>query len=72
MTAKKSYTDARLAARLGQKDDTPVVDEIESPLRAANVGTIVHLEEQLPLEFCDDYGAPHFLTARRDVARAPA
>ena len=45
-------------------DDTPVVDEIESLLRAANVGTIVHLEEQLPLEFCDDCGARTSQTAK--------
>ena len=33
-------------------------------LRAANVGTIVHLEEQLPLEFCDDCGARTSQTAK--------
>ena len=41
-------------------DDTPVVEEIEGLLRAAKIGTILLLEEQLPLEFCDDCGAPHF------------
>jgi len=51
-------------------DDTPVVDEIESLLRAANVGTIVHLEEQLPLEFCDDCGAPHFPNREGEMLHA--
>ena len=43
-----------------EDNDTPVVEEIEALLRAANVGTIMVLEEQLPLEFWDDCGAPHF------------
>lgn len=43
-----------------EAEDTPVVEEIETLLRAAGVGTVIALEERLPLEFCDDCGAPHF------------
>ena len=51
-------------------DDTPVVEEIEALLRAANVGTIILLEEQLPLEFCDDCGAPHFPNREGEMLHA--
>ena len=43
-----------------EAEDTPVVEEIETLLKAAGVGQTVVLEERLPLEFCDDCGAPHF------------
>ncbi|MGL4230151.1 MAG: DUF2863 family protein [Casimicrobium sp.] len=43
-----------------EAEDTPVVEEIETLLRAAGVGNVVILEDRLPLEFCDDCGAPHF------------
>jgi Protein of unknown function (DUF2863) len=43
-----------------EAEDTPVVEEIETLLRAAGVGNVVVLEDRLPLEFCDDCGAPHF------------
>ncbi len=43
-----------------EAEDTPVVEEIETLLRASGVGNVIVLEEQLPLEFCDDCGAPHF------------
>jgi len=53
-----------------EDDDTPVTEEIESLLRAANVGTIVRLDEQLPLEFCDDCGAPHFPNREGEMLHA--
>jgi len=53
-----------------ESDDTPVVEEIEGLLRAANVGTITVLEEQLPLEFCDDCGAPHFPNREGEMLHA--
>jgi hypothetical protein len=43
-----------------ESEESPVIEEIEVLLRAAKVGTILVLSEQLPLEFCDDCGAPHF------------
>jgi Protein of unknown function (DUF2863) len=43
-----------------EAEDTPVVEEIETLLRAAGVGSVLSLEDRLPLEFCDDCGAPHF------------
>ncbi|HPG61991.1 MAG TPA: DUF2863 family protein [Casimicrobium sp.] len=43
-----------------ENEESPVIEEIEVLLRAAKVGTILVLSEQLPLEFCDDCGAPHF------------
>jgi Protein of unknown function (DUF2863) len=43
-----------------EAEDTPVVEEIESLLKAAGIKSIISLDEQLPLEFCDDCGAPHF------------
>jgi Protein of unknown function (DUF2863) len=43
-----------------EAEDTPVVEEIETLLRAAGIGNVVVLEDRLPLEFCDDCGAPHF------------
>lgn len=53
-----------------ESDDTPVIEEIEGLLRAANVGTILVLEEQLPLEFCDDCGAPHFPNREGEMLHA--
>ncbi len=43
-----------------EAEDTPVVEEIETLLAAAGIGTVIALEDRLPLEFCDDCGAPHF------------
>lgn len=53
-----------------EDDDTPVVEEIESLLKAANIGTVIVLDEQLPLEFCDDCGAPHFPNREGEMLHA--
>jgi Protein of unknown function (DUF2863) len=43
-----------------EAEDTPVVEEIETLLHAAGIKNVIVLEDRLPLEFCDDCGAPHF------------
>ena len=43
-----------------EAEDTPVTEDIELLLKATGIKTIIVLDEQLPLEFCDDCGAPHF------------
>jgi hypothetical protein len=53
-----------------EAEDTPVVEEIESLLKAAGVVNIVSLDEQLPLEFCDDCGAPHFPNREGEMLHA--
>jgi hypothetical protein len=43
-----------------EAEDTPVVEEIETLLHGAGIKNVIVLEDRLPLEFCDDCGAPHF------------
>jgi len=44
----------------GEDDETQALEAIEAALKAAGVGNVVLLSERLPLEFCDDCGAPFF------------
>jgi Protein of unknown function (DUF2863) len=53
-----------------EAEDTPVAEEIEGLLKAAGIGNIVTLDEQLPLEFCDDCGAPHFPNREGEMLHA--
>jgi hypothetical protein len=53
-----------------EAEDTPVVEEIESLLKAAGVSAVIVLDEQLPLEFCDDCGAPHFPNREGEMLHA--
>ncbi len=53
-----------------EAEDTPVADEIEQLLRASGVKQIITLDEQLPLEFCDDCGAPHFPNREGEMLHA--
>ncbi len=44
----------------GEDEEAQAIDAIEGALKAAGVGNIVVLSDRLPLEFCDDCGAPYY------------
>ncbi|MDR1849663.1 MAG: DUF2863 family protein [Zoogloeaceae bacterium] len=56
---------------LGAEDEhSEVVPQIEAILCDCGVQDIVALEHRMPLEFCDDCGAPMFPTAEGDLVHA--
>ncbi|MDR3353056.1 MAG: DUF2863 family protein [Zoogloeaceae bacterium] len=58
-------------ALLGAEDEhTDVVSQIDVVLRECGVKDIVILDHHLPMEFCDDCGAPLFPTADGELVHA--
>lgn len=58
-------------ALLGAEDEnSEVMGEIDSTLRQCGLKDIVSLDHRLPMEFCDDCGAPFFPTAEGELVHA--
>jgi hypothetical protein len=56
---------------LGAEVDNPdMPDQIDAALREAGVTTIVHIDQQLPAEFCPDCGAPYYPNAEAELLHA--
>ncbi|MCS6786981.1 MAG: DUF2863 family protein [Thiobacillaceae bacterium] len=56
---------------LGQEDETTDTGaEIERILQAAGVGEVVVLDQRLPLEYCEDCGAPLYANAEGELVHA--
>ena len=56
---------------IGSEDDTSDIgNEIETLLRGAGVGQVQMLSERMPLEYCDDCGAPLFPNAEGELVHA--
>jgi len=58
-------------ALLGAEDErSEIVQQIEAILRDCGLKDIVALEHRMPMEFCDDCGAPMFPTIEGDLVHA--
>lgn len=58
-------------ALLGSEDEnTDVVTQIDATLRACGLKDIVNLDHPMPMEFCDDCGAPMFPTREGELVHA--
>jgi hypothetical protein len=58
-------------ALLGAEDEhTDIVPQIDAVLRECGVKDIVALDHHMPMEFCDDCGAPLFPTADGELVHA--
>lgn len=58
-------------ALLGAEDEnTDVAGEIDTALRQCGLKDIISLDHRLPMEFCDDCGAPFFPTAEGELVHA--
>lgn len=58
-------------ALLGAEDEhSDIASQIEAVLREYGLKDIVTLEHQLPMEFCDDCGAPFFPNAEGELVHA--
>lgn len=58
-------------ALLGAEDEhTDVVSQIDAILRECGLKDIVSLDQNMPMEFCDDCGAPLFPTAEGELVHA--
>ncbi len=56
---------------IGSEDDaSDIGNEIETLLRGAGVGQVLMLSERMPLEYCDDCGAPLFPNAEGELVHA--
>jgi hypothetical protein len=51
-------------------ENTEVPDQIEAALREAGITSIVHIDAQLPAEFCQDCGAPFYPNAEAELLHA--
>jgi hypothetical protein len=51
-------------------DSTEVPEQIEAALREAGITSIVHIDAQLPAEFCQDCGAPYYPNAEAELLHA--
>ena len=58
-------------ALLGAEDEhSDVVGEIDATLRQCGLKDIVNLDHRMPMEFCDDCGAPLFPNADGELVHA--
>jgi hypothetical protein len=58
-------------ALLGEEDEhTDILSQIDAVLRECDVQDIVSLDHRMPLEFCDDCGAPLFPTPEGELVHA--
>lgn len=58
-------------ALLGEEDEhTDILSQIEAVLRECGLKDIVSLDHRMPLEFCDDCGAPLFPTLEGELVHA--
>ncbi|HUW27525.1 MAG TPA: DUF2863 family protein [Sulfuriferula sp.] len=56
---------------IGNEDEnTEVTSEIETIVRAAGIGEVLLLNERMPLEYCDDCGAPLFPNPEGELVHA--
>ncbi len=56
---------------IGDEDEnTEVTSEIETIVRAAGIGEVLLLSERMPLEYCDDCGAPLFPNPEGELVHA--
>ncbi len=56
---------------IGNEDEaTEVTNEIEAIIRAAGIGEVLLLNERMPLEYCDDCGAPLFPNPEGELVHA--
>lgn len=56
---------------IGNEDEnTDVTSDIETIVRAAGVGEVLILSERMPLEYCDDCGAPLFPNPEGELVHA--
>ncbi|BBP05760.1 hypothetical protein TPL01_29740 [Sulfuriferula plumbiphila] len=56
---------------IGNEDEnTEVTSEIETIVRAAGIGEVLMLSERMPLEYCDDCGAPLFPNPEGELVHA--
>ncbi|MDR1888904.1 MAG: DUF2863 family protein [Zoogloeaceae bacterium] len=58
-------------ALLGEEDEhTDILTQIDAVLRDCGLKDIVNLDHRMPMEFCDDCGAPLFPTAEGELVHA--